>query len=491
MRTLKGIFLVVCGLVVLVIAQGLKVQARESKDFGIVLLMIPVFIFGIWFSRKLLRRSRKQFVPFASEATSRDTRKPILLLRSFQDDERIVISNSLWDPRNLLIGRGRNFEEVLVKILDRFGPVVAIGRPGESAPPSGAFRMYVPHDRWKEEVVESIRSSQLIIVQLGATSGLSWEIEQLFRLGAMDKVVIALPPQSEDELWLRWQFFSDVIEEATSLHCSGFPPEDALFAYLGSQATFRFVRLPKFSRNFFQRTFTNQWRFYAQALELLVTTSRVSRDIDVGPTQRPTTQQIFQTSASAAASSKQQWPLASIPRRVAAAMIDMAVIFVAFYCHEALSPNRASKPTGEQNVAEVFTEQFDGSQSSPPGTLLAQSETESTTDEDPIPAIIVFAWMSVIALCEWRYGHSPGKYCLGLKVVNRFGRKLSLGQSLGRNFLKYMCCLMPISLAMLFLNELRQCLHDLLARTLVVSNLPTASNSLPLATTAKPTSAGS
>jgi hypothetical protein len=40
----------------------------------------------------------------------------------------------------------RTLEDVVEIALRQFGPVVAIGRPGESLPPTGAAREYVRND---------------------------------------------------------------------------------------------------------------------------------------------------------------------------------------------------------------------------------------------------------------------------------------------------------------------------------------------------------
>jgi hypothetical protein len=77
--------------------------------------------------------------------------------------------------------------------LNDYGPVIAIGRPGEWAPPLGAARKYVTDD-WQGEVLDLINKCQLIVVILGKTNGLAWEIQQLIRLGVLKKLILVIPP---------------------------------------------------------------------------------------------------------------------------------------------------------------------------------------------------------------------------------------------------------------------------------------------------------
>ena len=58
-----------------------------------------------------------------------------------------------------------------------------------------------------------------------------------------------------------------------------------------------------------------------------------------------------------------------------------------------------------------------------------------------------------------------GKGALGLKVTNLEGGRISTGQSLGRNFIKW---IFGIGAIAMFFSEKKQALHDMAASTLVV-----------------------
>ena len=69
-------------------------------------------------------------------------------------------------------------EQEMARILQRLGPVVAIGKPGEPLPELGAARLYVAHERWQERVGELMRAASLVVIRVGASAGVLWEIKQ-------------------------------------------------------------------------------------------------------------------------------------------------------------------------------------------------------------------------------------------------------------------------------------------------------------------------
>jgi hypothetical protein len=141
-----------------------------------------------------------------------DVRPPVLLLRSFADDTtplertsdqrswmRSIVSPTIW-----------TLEETIEQILGDQGPVIAIGRPGESMPPAGAAREYLNGDRWKARVEELIGEARAIVVILGGTEGLRQEYEALLRLGARSRMILVFPPRQPQELTARWRRFCEV-----------------------------------------------------------------------------------------------------------------------------------------------------------------------------------------------------------------------------------------------------------------------------------------
>lgn len=108
-----------------------------------------------------------------------DKRRPVLYLRSF-----------------LVEGvESSKYEDILREFFREIGPLVAIGKPRELLQTAGAARIY-PGDNWHEVVSRLMREAVLVLVQIGATEGLSWEIAALVQSVDPQRVILILrPPQ--------------------------------------------------------------------------------------------------------------------------------------------------------------------------------------------------------------------------------------------------------------------------------------------------------
>ncbi len=73
------------------------------------------------------------------------------------------------------------------------------------------------------------------------------------------------------------------------------------------------------------------------------------------------------------------------------------------------------------------------------------------------------------ALLTWRYGHTPGKLAMGLRVIRADGSGMGLGQSFGRalaELLSGLTCYLGYLIA--FFDDERRSLHDHICNTRVV-----------------------
>ncbi len=85
--------------------------------------------------------------------------------------------------------------------------------------------------------------------------------------------------------------------------------------------------------------------------------------------------------------------------------------------------------------------------------------------------LFIFPLLYFVILESSKFQGSPGKYFLGIKVVNETGHRITFLQALIRNVVKILSILfmgMGIVFLVVALNEKRQGLHDLLARTVVI-----------------------
>ncbi|MEO8806471.1 MAG: TM2 domain-containing protein [Burkholderiaceae bacterium] len=175
--------LVIANLAVPALVYGLLSDAESAPDleesgwdlalsaFGVVLLLVAMGLF---------RRSRRHEAASAAQAMADDPRPPVLYLRSFQDDGSVLLDDSGF-PGVQALTRATSpasSEEELAHILRRIGPVVAIGKPGEKLPELGAARLYVSHEEWQAVVGRLMRQAGLVVVRVGPSPGVLWEIGQ-------------------------------------------------------------------------------------------------------------------------------------------------------------------------------------------------------------------------------------------------------------------------------------------------------------------------
>jgi hypothetical protein len=206
-----------------------ETEIKQSLTTAFNVIMVPLAGYFVLVFRRAGARDAGQ------ELSRSGSRRPIFYLRSFNLDKstaRVSFFDSLlfgwWAP---------NPELTMARRLRRYGPVIAIGRPGETLPPLGASRFYVSDDKWKEKVEDVARAAQLVIWTTGTTEGLRWEISHLLATTPMDKLVVMahphlmriLPPDREIE----WKRFLD---EFGSAFPHRFP------TYLGITRFFRFDR---------------------------------------------------------------------------------------------------------------------------------------------------------------------------------------------------------------------------------------------------------
>jgi hypothetical protein len=113
-----------------------------------------------------------------------------------------VLTVFAW-PLTIFHERPKTFEEFIFALFGKCGPIIAIGRPGESVPPLGASRLWVDDDKWKLVVDELLTEAQYVIMIMGELpmprqpeqeDGLIWEVRKIFDLEDLQKVILVVPP---------------------------------------------------------------------------------------------------------------------------------------------------------------------------------------------------------------------------------------------------------------------------------------------------------
>jgi hypothetical protein len=165
---------------------------------GAMLTWVPLTVY-------IYRRARRKALLPAAELNRKIGRPPVLYLRSFADDRlkmRARAGNGRLFLERLLKIR---FEEVVTDHLWHYGPVVAIGTPGDKLPPLGAARDYLPDNGWQGRVSQLMNESSMIALVVGRTEGLGWELNTIIRASLLARLVLVLPPlASTVEIEQRW-----------------------------------------------------------------------------------------------------------------------------------------------------------------------------------------------------------------------------------------------------------------------------------------------
>lgn len=156
--------------------------------------------------------ARRGHIMRAPELLAKDERRFVLYLRSFHDDDLRIWTAGLGSRSvfDLLLGpRAELFEEVVRGRLAKVGPVIAVGEPGEWAPPPAASREYLEPSKWSGDVEGWLNDASIIVLAVGRTPGVRWELERIRALNHFGKLVLLLPPLSERELADRLEYVGD------------------------------------------------------------------------------------------------------------------------------------------------------------------------------------------------------------------------------------------------------------------------------------------
>ncbi len=136
--------------------------------------------------------AREIWRPAVASASDR----PILFLRGF-DDDQCTFRRRPWDlPAHWLDlwSFRQNLDEALVDELAQFGPVIALGRPGDKRTPFGAQRHYSDHADWQQTLADAARSAQAIVLVASDSPGVKWEYDLLKNEAMLDKVLLVFRP---------------------------------------------------------------------------------------------------------------------------------------------------------------------------------------------------------------------------------------------------------------------------------------------------------
>jgi hypothetical protein len=186
-----------------------------------LVLMLPGLLLVVG-GMRIVRVGRRNLVTTYAAEEPHAFRDTILYLRPFAADAAPIRlpPNPMAAMFPLLDGRSRallrftvhdvvRYEELLSYAFRRVGTLIAIGDPRESLPLLGATRVYAgaasPSDSageagWKAEVRRQIERARLVLLHIGDTENLRWEIERAVASAQPDRVVLCVAPIGK-ETW--------------------------------------------------------------------------------------------------------------------------------------------------------------------------------------------------------------------------------------------------------------------------------------------------
>lgn len=189
----------ICGILFsfALIVAGLVISP-DATDFHILPTWLFIGgVFGIYMSVAQLRLSRRYLAPNADELLQRDTRPPVVYLRPFDADDVDASATDLGDyfggQGTFDEAMGASEEEQLAVAMNEIGPFVAIGKPYDILPKLGAARIRVSDKEWQAKVTEWVARAQLIVLRLGFTGGVRWEIAHIVEHCPPEKLVLLVP----------------------------------------------------------------------------------------------------------------------------------------------------------------------------------------------------------------------------------------------------------------------------------------------------------
>jgi hypothetical protein len=133
----------------------------------------------------------------------------VLYLRAFNAENQPFVTgpksklNSYSDRPGAQIPRRGDpavevtFEEYFAgAISKRIGAFIGLGSPNDNLPPAGAIREYAHDVAWKTRLIELANSARCILLNVGNSDNLQWELAQIRQMGASHKLCIFTSPRN-------------------------------------------------------------------------------------------------------------------------------------------------------------------------------------------------------------------------------------------------------------------------------------------------------
>lgn len=180
--------------------------------------------------------AKRALAPPATSVMTEDHRRPVLFLRPFSQEEQVFAETT---GRSRYFGWIRIFAKQQTRTLEQYlgeeirlsiGPFVALGNPEDFVAPLGAARFYVDDARWKEEFCDIAHRAALILMVVGVSEHVIWELRYLREAGLARKLFVL----TKTHLRKRWgvrkkeavQRHAEWTEFSAALQREGYQPDE-------------------------------------------------------------------------------------------------------------------------------------------------------------------------------------------------------------------------------------------------------------------------
>ena len=191
-----GVIILVGGLALDQILGHAAVGSAREIAFIIAVAMVLVGFLSCPTGGYLVSKSERiASIPTLSKVLETDQRAPVLFIRAFEVERRAFV---MYDgPRGI---RGRNIQQYTLEqylktqLREQLGEFVALGSPEDYVQPDGAIRKYASDNEWTKDFEELAHIARCILLEVGKSSNLRWELSYLRRTGLHTKLLLLTRP---------------------------------------------------------------------------------------------------------------------------------------------------------------------------------------------------------------------------------------------------------------------------------------------------------
>jgi len=157
---------------------------------ALVVVTALVLTLGLWIL------AEQCLVPSASDVLAMDPRAPVVYLRPFGEDRELTYDViSAGETSTPITAKAEDF----LLELNAIGPLVSIAEPNRRARlglhPLGVHRDFVGEGDWQARVQSLLDRAGLVVLAMGDSAGIEWEIAQVRARIAPQSLLLYLPPR--------------------------------------------------------------------------------------------------------------------------------------------------------------------------------------------------------------------------------------------------------------------------------------------------------